>query len=220
MGGYVEIILLAMVALFVGLRLFSVLGERTGHEQEMAPRPVDRRPELKPVPDPVPDSPASDDEAGESIVSPMADSGIRRIAAADRDFDPNGFILGAQSAYRMILEAFWRGEEEELRYLVGDDVREAFIGAIEQRKADGHEMQYELARIEHTVIEAAELDGHMARVTVRFDADVSGVTRDSDGNVVAGSLTDAVETHDTWTFARNIRDADPNWLLVETEEAA
>lgn len=220
MGGYIEIILLAMVALFVGLRLFAVLGERTGHEQEMAPRPVDRRPELKVVPDAVPEKGAASDDLGDNIVSPMADAGIRKIVAADRSFDPNGFILGAQSAYRMILEAFWKGDEEELGYLVGDDVREAFLGAIEQRKAENHEMQYELTRIENTVIEAAELSGSTARVTVRFDADVSGVTRNAAGEVVAGALTDAVVTHDTWTFARNIRDDDPNWLLVETEEAA
>jgi predicted lipid-binding transport protein (Tim44 family) len=60
----------------------------------------------------------------------------------------------------------------------------------------------------------------MAMITVRYDADIAAVTRDSDGNVVAGSLSDAVPTHDVWTFSRHVRADDPNWVLIETDEAA
>lgn len=216
----VEIILLAMVAVFVGLRLFSVLGQRTGHEQEHAPRPVEQRPHLTPVPDPMPDSPPAAREESESIVSPLADAGIRRIAAADGSFDVNEFVIGAQSAYRMILEAYWQGDREQLGHLVDDEVRTAFEGTIDAREAEGHSFDNELVAIERTMIDSAELTGAMARVTVRFDAAVSTVTRDKEGEVIAGSLSDAVPTHDVWTFARNVRDSDPNWLLVETSEAA
>ncbi len=73
--------------------------------------------------------------------------------------------------------------------------------------------------IERAVISEAAVEGKVARITVRFDADIAAVTRDQDGNVVAGSMTDAVETHDIWTFARNLRSDDPNWKLVETDEA-
>ncbi|RYD86682.1 MAG: Tim44 domain-containing protein, partial [Sphingomonadales bacterium] len=73
---------------------------------------------------------------------------------------------------------------------------------------------------ESAVIEQAKLVGQTASVTVRFDADIAAVTRDTEGNVIAGSLTDAVPTHDVWTFSRQVRADDPNWTLVETDEAA
>lgn len=220
MGGWVEIILLAMVAVFVGLRLFNVLGQRTGHEQEHAPRPVEPRPHLTPVPDPIPDSAPAPRDESESIVSPLADAGIRKIVSSDSSFDVNQFVIGAQAAYRMILEAYWQGDKDELAHLVDDDVRNAFVDAIDARDDEGHVLDNRLVAIERTMIESAELSGAMARVTVRFDADIAAITRDKDGEVIAGSLSDAVPTHDVWTFARNVRDDDPNWLLVETSEAA
>src|SRR3546814_16508459 len=69
------------------------------------------------------------------------------------------------------------------------------------------------------MIEDARLDGRTATITVRFDADIAAVTRNQEGEVVAGSLSDAVETHDVWTFRRTLGSDDPNWLLVETDEA-
>ncbi len=75
-----------------------------------------------------------------------------------------------------------------------------------------------LIAIERAQISEASVEGKVARVTVRFDADIAAITRDQDGNVVAGSMSDAVETHDIWTFARNLRSDDPNWKLVETDE--
>lgn len=216
----VEIILLAMVAVFVGLRLFSVLGQRSGHEQEPLPRTLDRAPKAPPMPGPVPDVAPEPKDMTDALVAPAAQPAIRRIASADPDFDVAAFLTGAQAAYRMILEAFWSGDEESLRHLVGDEVRGAFSDAIAAREAEGHVLDNRLVAIERAQIEEASLDGQTARITLRFDADIAAVTRDRDGNVIAGSLSDAVPTHDVWTFARNIRDADPNWQLVETDEAS
>ncbi|MEO1167303.1 MAG: Tim44/TimA family putative adaptor protein [Pseudomonadota bacterium] len=217
----VEIILLAMVAVFVGLRLFSVLGQRTGHEQEpRMPRTVEAPPSAAPQPQPVPDiAPASEQEP-DGLVLPAASAGVRKIASADSSFDINEFLIGAQSAYRMILEAFWKGDRDDLEHLVSEEVMESFNAAIDAREAEGHELDNRLMLIERTQIEMAEYQSGSARITLRFDADIAGVTRDKDGNVIAGSLSDAVETHDIWTFARNVRDADPNWKLIETDEAS
>lgn len=213
----VEIVLLAMVALFVGLRLYAVLGRRTGHEQ----RPV-TRPEaiLGPEGQP-PTTEAAPDRSDSSglVYEESAAAGIRAIVAADPSFDLGRFLDGAQMAYRMILEAFWKGDEAQLKALVSEDVRASFAEAIAEREAAGHTLDNRLVAIERAMIESAEVDGRDARVTVRLDADIAAVTRDKDGQVVAGSLTDAVETHDLWTFARTLGSDDPNWLLVETEEA-
>lgn len=215
----VEIILLAMVAVFVGLRLFSVLGQRTGHEQEPAPRNFERASpqpeELKPVAELTPEPQPVDSQ----VIAHGAEAGISRIAHADRNFDIDQFAEGARAAYGMILEAFWKGDKQELSYLVGDEVGIAFKQAIDARAEEGHELDNRLVAIEQAEIVDAELDGKIARITVRFDADIATVTRDKDGEVVAGSLSDAVPTHDIWTFERNLGDDDPNWLLVETDEA-
>ena len=213
----VEIVLLAMVALFVGLRLYSVLGRRTGHEQQPVTRP-EAVPGTEPAPA-MPDIAADRTEAGGLVYEEKAASGIRAIIAADPNFDVARFLDGAQAAYRMILEAYWKGDREELAFLTGDQVRAAFEQAISERDGAGHKLDNRLIAIERAMIEDAELSGREASISVRFDADIAAITRNEAGEVVAGSLTDAVETHDVWTFRRTLGSSDPNWLLVETDDA-
>lgn len=211
------VILFAMVAGFLALRLYSVLGKRTGHEQPL-PKPAEERLAAPPLPRTIDVTPEVR-ETGTRAVEPAAENGLRALIAADSSFDVTQFLEGAKAAYRMILEAFWKGDEETLGWLVEDDVRGGFASAIAERTAAGHVLDNRLVAIERAVISDVSVEGKLARVTVRFDADIAAVTRDSDGNVIAGSLSDAVETHDIWTFARRLRSDDPNWKLVETDEA-
>lgn len=215
-----EIIILAMVFLFVALRLWSVLGRRTGHEQPVA-KPIETpgRPSTT-ITAQGADSSALGQALADPLIEPGAVAGVRAISEADREFDAARFVEGAQAAYRMILEAFWRGDEEELSRLTDDDVRDAFGQAIAARREAGHVVDNRLVSIERAVIDKARLSGSMAHVTVRFDADIAAVTRNEAGEVVAGSMTDAVPTHDVWTFSRHVGASDPNWILVETDEAA
>jgi predicted lipid-binding transport protein (Tim44 family) len=118
----------------------------------------------------------------------------------------------------MVLEAFWRGDREELKELCDGDVYESFAAAIDAREATGETLDNRLIRIEETTIHSATLDGNVARIAVRFVADIATVTRDKDGNVVAGSLDDAIESRDIWTFMRDVTAAGPDWLLDETDE--
>lgn len=216
----VQIVIFAMVALFIALRLYSVLGKRTGHEQQPLPKPVEGRANHLPVPRTVGDAAPEPVDPAAMLIEPGATDGVRAIVAADSSFDASQFINGAKSAYRMVLEAFWKSDEDELRRLASDDVVAAFHEAIEARRSEGVVLDNRLVAIERAVIERAGVSGQMASVTVRFDADIAAVTRDRDGNVIAGSLSDAVPTHDVWTFARNVRADDPNWMLVETDESA
>lgn len=214
-----EIIILAMVFLFVALRLWSVLGRRTGHEQPLAkPLEMPSRPSPRPVSGV--DTAMQPQVPADPSIEQGAVAGIRAISEADRSFDAARFLEGAKSAYRMILEAFWRGDEEELGRLVDGDVADAFRQSITERNQAGHVLENRLVSIERATIDKARLNGQMASITVRFDADIAAVTRDKDGNVVAGSLSDAVPTHDAWTFSRHVGASDPNWVLVETDEAA
>lgn len=214
------IVILAMIAGFLAMRLYSVLGKRTGHEQEPAPRPADERAKVT-VLQPRPTTEATGDSVrlAEGLITPAAENGVRALIAADRTFDVPQFVDGAKGAYRMVLEAFWRGDREELAWLCDDDVRASFEEAIAAREADGHSLENRLVRIEKAQIVEASLNGRIAEVALRFEADIAAITRDRDGNVVAGSMTDAVGTNDIWTFTRDTRSADPNWKLSETDEA-
>ena len=211
------IVILALVALFIGLRLYSVLGERTGHEQQPILKPADPARPAPPVAQP-PAPQAAPADNGDMAFVPTAGPGVRAILAADPSFDVARFLEGAKSAYRMILESFWKGDLDALRSHVDPHVYHAFASAVEQRKTDGLTLDNRLVTIDQAVISEATLERGAAVVTVRFEADIAAVTRNSEGQVVAGSLSDAVQTRDMWTFRRDTGSRDPNWLLVETDE--
>ena len=213
------IVILALVALFIGLRLYSVLGERTGHEQQQPIlKPADPDALVEPrVAQPAVNPPSGAD-AGDMAFLPTAGPGVRAILAADPSFDVAHFLEGAKSAYRMILEAYWKGDLETMKPHVDAHVAEAFAGAVTQREKDGLTLDNRLVAIEQALIAEAALEGNVATVTVRFEADIAAVTRNKDGEVVAGSLSDAVQTRDLWTFRRDVTAGNPNWVLVETDE--
>ncbi|AEG47710.1 import inner membrane translocase subunit Tim44 [Sphingobium chlorophenolicum L-1] len=215
------IVILAMIAGFLALRLYSVLGKRTGHEQEPALRPAEERAKVTIVqPRPVTEMAGDSVRLADGLIAPGGEAGVRALIAADRNFDVPQFVEGAKSAYRMVLEAFWRGDRQELEWLCDADVLASFQDAITAREAEGHVLDNRLVRIEKVQIVDAGVTGRMAEISLRFEADIAAVTRDRDGNVVAGSLTDAVGTNDIWTFTRDLRSTDPNWKLSETDEAA
>ena len=229
-NGIIEIVILAMIAAFLGMRLYSVLGERAEHEEEMGPQNRDNQNRDGQARDTQTEAPR---ENAPKLVTPAApqpatnvlegalptvERGVRSIAAADRQFDITSFLEGAKGAYGMVLEAFWNGDRETLKELCDDDVYASFTGAIDAREAAGHTLDNKLIRIEETRINRAEMDGKMARISVLFVADIASVTRDKDGNAVAGSLDDAIESRDIWTFMRDVKSADVHWMLDETDE--
>ncbi|MHB9878936.1 Tim44/TimA family putative adaptor protein [Pacificimonas sp. ICDLI1SI03] len=215
----VEIVVLALLAGFIALRLIAVLGR---HDESSEPaQPMMRR--------------ADAASEGSNVVplvqaerpplslpdnlNDTARGGLEEIAEADPYFDPPAFIEGAQAAYRMVLEAFWSGDKDALKELVSDDIYDDFSAAIDARSAD--EMSYDnrLVSIHDVEILGAERRGHMAEVTVRFDAELITVTRDANGAVIDGSEDEAAQTHDVWTFSRHLGSDDPAWLLIETDGA-
>lgn len=213
-----EIVILAMVAGFLGLRLYSVLGRRAEHEEE---QPIPARFERT--------EDRAEDAAERRGVLPAAvlkrreavtanEAGVRAIAAADPRFDVSGFLEGAKGAYAMILEAFWQGDRETLRELCDDDVYQSFAAALDARETAGETLENRLIRIEDATIHSASLDGRVARIAVLFVADIAAVTRNADGEVVAGSLNDAIESRDIWTFMRHLDSSGLDWKLDETDE--
>ena len=212
------IVILALVALFVGLRLYSVLGERTGHEQQPIVKPVDPDTRVEQPKVNLPREAAAVTDNGDLAYLPTAGPGVRQILAADPQFDVARFLEGAGAAYRMILEAFWKGDLDSIRPHADSHIYDSFADAVAQREKDGQTLDNRLVAVDPPVIVAAEMDRGAAEVTVRFEADIAAVTRNKDGEVVAGSMSDAVQTRERWTFRRDLKSRDPNWLLIETDE--
>ncbi|MCW2244556.1 putative lipid-binding transport protein (Tim44 family) [Azospirillum fermentarium] len=220
---FIEIVIFAMIAAFLVYRLRSVLGRRDNDEPRRsnpyAPTPTDRAAphgdNVIPMPGrdrgiaDVPPPPAPGEP--ESLAATLA-----RIAAADRMFEEKNFLQGARAAFTMIVGAFAAGDTATLRPLLADPVYDSFAAAIRQRQQAGQTLETTIHRIVDADVTAARLDGRTVAVTVTFISEQTGVTRDASGAVVDGDPK-AVETvTDIWTFTRDIRSNDPNWLLSET----
>jgi predicted lipid-binding transport protein (Tim44 family) len=221
---YFDIIIFAMIAAFLVLRLRGVLGRRTGTEKprELFPRSTAKRDAASDNVVSLPDAVRARDElapvpAGPRAASPEA--GIAQIRSADPGFDTNGFVQGARGAFEIIVHAFAAGDTATLRPLLSDEVYERFAEAIRQRIAAKETHETQLVSIKTAEIDEAELNGRTAFVTAKFVSDQVNVTRAADGKVVDGEPDHVVEKTDFWTFARNTRSQDPNWLLVATRSA-
>ena len=215
---YFDIILFAMVAAFLVLRLRSVLGRRTGNERRRD-NPLLRQAE--PTGDKVvafgqrPNGAAPPPPATEAPGDAVA-AGLARIHDADSNFDPPEFLGGARVAFEMIVAAFAEGDKNKLRPLLSDEVYEPFSKAIDERTAAHESLETRILSLKQIDIVEAELAGRIARVTLKIVSDQINVVRAHDGSIVDGDPDHAIEKTDFWTFARDTRSPDPNWALVAT----
>lgn len=214
-----EIVLLAMVAGFILLRLRSELGKKTGNEP-LPPAAGNMRPhnrdEQGDTSHDVVDMEAGDDTVIDLEENPALRKAFQDIRNADRSFDVGTFVAGAKAAYGMILEAFWKGDKESLRDFLDDGVYEQFSTAVDQREENGLTLHNRLLDVTEVDIIGAQLIGRTAELTVHFRAEIIAVTKDKDGHLVEGDLSDAVEVNDKWTFARDTKSREPSWTLVAT----
>jgi predicted lipid-binding transport protein (Tim44 family) len=226
------IIFLAL-AVFIFLRLRSVLGQRTGRERPPYD-PYSARDAVRTSPSekvvtlpgrvaqPAPTAPPAAENAEErwkGIAEPgsPAAAGLDAIIAADPGFDAQHFLAGARAAYEMIVTAFAQGDRRTLKNLLSREVYEGFEAAIREREARGETIETRFISIDKADIAAAEVRGRVAQVTVRFVSQLISVTRDRSGAVIEGTPDKVTDVTDVWTFARDVSSRDPNWKLVATE---
>ncbi len=213
----VDLVLFGMIAAFLVLRLRSILGRRQGFERTAAPPAPPVRPAVAaaPVIDGVAERPPS-----RALPDPASPAGqaMARMQRLDRSFSAARFLDGAETAFRMIVTAFAAGQRDALRPLLAEDMLAAFTAAITARETAGETQRSDIRGIEVATIEAADLRGSVADITVRFVSDQVTLTTGRDGAIVAG--TDAVtEIVDLWTFERDLGTADPTWRLVAARSA-
>jgi predicted lipid-binding transport protein (Tim44 family) len=226
------IIFLAL-AVFIFLRLRSVLGQRTGRERPPYD-PYSARDTVRPSTNDnvvalpgrggeAPTKPAESSEPpverwkGIAEAGSAVAAGLDAIARDDRSFDAKEFISGASKAYEMIVVAFAAGDRRTLKNLLSRDVYDGFEAAIRDRESKGEKVETRFVSIDRADIIGAELRARTAQVTVRFVSQLISVTRDRNGNVIDGSPEKVTDVTDVWTFARDVTSRDPNWKLVATE---
>ena len=224
--GFLDIILFAMIAAFLVLRLRSVLGRRTGHERPRpdplsSPRPNKNKQSTDNVVE-LPDRSAEtgDDDKFEMETSddPLA-AGLTQVRIADPSFNAQEFLTGARSAFEMVVESYASGDLKTLRNLLNDEVYENFSSAVKEREDANEKLETTVIGIKNADIIEARVEGRMAFVTVKFVSEQVNVTLDKDGEVIDGDPNRVTEITDIWTFARNTRARDPNWMLVETRSS-
>ena len=208
---FIDILIFAVIAVLLVLRLRSVLGQRTGYE-EPRENPVKEgfvdKQNAK-----IPFSKAVDKSAK------ISGSGLDVLRRADRQFNENEFIQGATAAFKMILTAFAEGDHTQLKRLLCYELLQSFMQTIHDRTAAKETLEITVNEIREVSILNVELAESVASITVHFHTAQTRIARDEHGNVMDDSDTEPREFIDIWTFERDLTLADPNWKLAETESA-
>lgn len=221
MNSIVQLLVLAAIAVFLILRLRSVLGTREGYEK---PR----------IQAPSPDASARNARRGFEVIEGGPDTDITDHVAEDSDaakalaemkrvepaFSVGEFIGGARGAYEMILMAYEAGELDDISGFLSDDVRESFEGGIAARKERGLTIEANFIGVREIAVQDArfDTDKNEAELTVRFVGELTSIVRDAGGDIVEGSDSEVKRQRDVWTFARVMGSDNPNWQLVATSQ--
>lgn len=225
-----DLILLALIAVFIFLRLKNILGSRDGNEENrnhrdpFNPEPMDERESMDDERDNVIHLPGSQTEpepVHEEVneIEPITEvqRGLAEIMAVDPTFDQHGFVDGARGAFEMIITAFAQDDRETLKNLLSEEVNQNFVAALDARAAAGETLESTLVGINSIEITEANLTGTTAEVTVRIISEQVNVTTDSDGEVVDGDSNYIDTITDIWTFERETNSKSPIWFLTATQ---
>lgn len=223
----IDIIIFAAIAAFIVLRLRSVLGRRTGNERppptgyiQESRRREGESDKVVNFPDRVTNQDEKPDRAFDAAKpgSSLA-AGLGHIKKADKSFNADEFLAGARAAFEMIIEAFAGGQMGGVKPYLSPDVYANFDAAVKERQQAGETLETTLVGVNGADILEARMEGRDAFITVKFVSEQINVTRDKDGKVVDGDPDHVTEITDIWTFGRDVRSRDPNWLLVETRSS-
>jgi predicted lipid-binding transport protein (Tim44 family) len=199
-----EIFVFAAITGVVLFRLYSVLGRRTG--QERPPQDAYRLGGVTATAQPLPADRPSD---------PVG-RGLFDIKLADKSFETERFTAGARNAYERIVTAFAAGDRATLRPLLSDEVYGVFDTAIREREARKESIAFTFTGLKEAKIIQAGMRDKSAEITLTFAGQFTSATRNEKGDVIEGDTTTVREVTDVWSFARDIRARDPDWLLVAT----
>ena len=196
-----ELIILAALAAVVLFQLYAVLGRRVGRGSEETPRPAASSVEARPTTTPAIEAPA-----------PISD--LAAVKARDPSFDIGQFLQGARGAYQTIVTAFAAGDRAALKPLLSGEVMDGFEQAMSAREAEGRTESVEFLHTPRADFEGVSLVGDLAKAAVRFLAEFRSRAKGPEGEAV-----DDRRTAEVWTFERNLKSRNPNWMLIHVDAA-
>lgn len=211
----IQLLFLAVVVVFLVMRLLSVLGTREGFEPKpevLKGRKPDHLTVIDGTEDPdVADFAEADSPTGRALVE---------MKRADRSFHVGEFVAGSRQAYEMILMAFEEGDLKLLESLLAPDIYDSFSTAIHEREEKGFEVDATFIGVREISLKSArfDVDEKEGEITMRFVGELTSVVKDSAGTVIEGSSSQIKRQTNVWTFARLMGTDNPNWLLVATDE--
>ena len=203
---FIDILIFAVIAVLLVLRLRSVLGQKTGYEDQSRGKETAERFEQKPIPI-RPDVQAAANDG----------HGMDALRRAEPSFSEAQFLHGAKAAFGIILSAYAEGDMAQLKRLLSYDLLQSFTQSIQQRASDGEALSITIEDISHVSILNAQVFDNIASVTVDFHPTQTRMITDEGGNVIEDEGTGKLELVDIWTFERDLTLSDPNWKLAETE---
>jgi len=212
-----QLLVLAGIAVFLILRLKSVLGTREGFEQSEAAKPTEQ-PVRRQGFEVIEGGPDRDivDHVDDGSAAAKA---LHAMKEVEPSFSVTEFVGGARGAYEMIVMGFERGELADIKPILAEDIYETFAEVVEDRERQGLTIEAEFVGMREVKLVDATFDedSREAEVTIRFVAELTSAVRDNSGEIIEGSLTEVKRQKDTWAFSRNMGSDDPNWLLVSTD---
>jgi len=215
----IQLLVLAGIAVFLILRLRSVLGTRDGFEKPPVSGPTSSRSNRRPEFDVIEGGPDHDitDHVEDGSSSAKA---LAAMKMAEPGFSVSSFIEGARGAYEMILMAFEKGDMSEVRDFLDDEVAESFQSVIDARHEQGLSIDASFIGVREISLKNAEFDRGTGEgeITMNFVGELTSVVRDTEGNIVEGDPNEIKRQRDIWTFARKMGADNPNWQLVATGE--
>lgn len=219
---FIDIILLAMVAGFIVLRLRNVLGRRTGHEPDRdgvapdSPGPLGKDNVVTLPTGLRRNTPISKLDIEPAYQDTPLEAGMVQVKMADPSFTASGFLQGAAKAFEIIIAAYGKGDTDTLRPLLNTDVYAQFARAIQEREENKESFSSELVVLKPPKIESIEMRGSAAHIAVIFQSEQTNVTKNEAGEIIDGSPDHVESVTDVWTFSRDMDSQDPNWVLVAT----
>ena len=191
---YIDIILLAMIAGFIFLRLRGILGKKTGFEDE-----IKSNFHLETV------------DANDASVEKILNS---------ETFDEKAkkeFLKGAQIAYETIVTNFSKGKLKDIKSLLDLNVYEQFNSALDERKSKNYSSETTFVGINSAEIKDHKQNKNMLEVTVEIVSEIISCIKDKENNIISGDPEKVKKVHDVWKFSKDSRSKNPNWLLIDTQ---
>ena len=220
---YIDILILAMIAIFIINRLRNVLGKKTGNESDIVEKFTQRKNTFKESePDSVSDQKVSklNNNIKKTLHSDKKiNSVINEILKIDNTFEVSSFCDGAKKAFEFILTEYANDNLKALEKLVNKNIYKSFENQINQRAKKNEELNITVISVKNPEIKSASLEKkYLAYFKLLFNSEQVQVTKNSKGEIIDGDTNQILQIKEIWTFSKNLKNKDPNWILEEIEE--